>query len=1142
MTGKSFFALCLVMMAITSSCLTILTAQRSDNATGSGLTQPLQASQWRGFPDADPDSGRFIGAAGNGLSTLAGQLTKLIIGIPAGRTSFTIGIFDGDGNNSWDQYINTIDLLDFDLYKDPLKNGGMTFMDAWNNLGMRDDVWSDRTYLTSSDAMAPSGNYFYRLEINWNDPATADDINGFKVRVDGQIGAFAYQPYCIEGAPISPSDPPWGMTDPNPGDINDAGVNSYSGGWQFYFYVSKKVPTMKFQDGDFDRADDDDDANTPNVDPDGSGPAIAEGVNPGLPPDDSQIPGSYTIPPSINYSIAEPSGSVYLNTNPSGNQEWENFIISRNASEQPDYLISNDLEAGLWKLQLDGVDAHNLACLSVPYEVYTYDEPPLPLSPPPTVYPDRSTTIIVPPPQTPSFAHTVTNNGPAQAFDLSADSQHGWTTRIYHDLNGNGALDAGEPRVNDTGTLGQNATYDIIVQVDVPSLGTGTTDITTVLASSQNEWAVQGSAKDTIIVNANQPPNAEAGGPYVGYEGTAVVLDGSGSSDPENDALQFRWDFQNDGTWDTPWSLDPKVSRLWGDDYVGKVALQVSDGNLTDTDTADLTINNVLPSGTLTITSGQEEGSDITFAAHVTDPGSDDLFLTWTWGYGAPDEYSTYYNNGVGPDPYPSPDINPRDVTDTKGHTYGDNGAFVVTVFVRDDDSGNQGITLQITATPDNLPPSVDLSGNVSVDEGQPVDLVATATDPGSDDLTFSWAFELGPTIDNIYYNDGIGPDPPESPGGTYPFTATDTATHVYGDNGDYSVTLTVTDDDGGSVTSSVQVIVMNLPPTIAPFGPFELKEADLLSIAASAADPGSDDLTFTWAFEYGPTIQDVFYNDGVGPDPVKSPDGVFPFNATDSASHIYGDNGVFAITLTVADDDGGMTMYQTTVTVLNVPPTIVGVRAYLLADITLMISGEKWHDVILRLFEEGQEVGFAQVIRYPGSPSEQSMTLHDVEVTVNRQFSAVAYYTPFDDAINGQPNGADPAWIITTWEDGSETTLKHNYNVMQPDRWIWTVDNLQFYAANQAVHFKATAADPGSDDLTFAWEWGDGSPATATTHYNDGIGPDLYPSPDGIFPFSAVDSAQHIYSIAGDYSVTLNVSDDDGGMVEIVIVIVIGH
>jgi hypothetical protein len=75
-----------------------------------------------------------------------------------------------------------------------------------------------------------------------------------------------------------------------------------------------------------------------------------------------------------------------------------------------------------------------------------------------------------------------------------------------------------------------------------------------------------------------------------------------------------------------------------------------------------------------------------------------------------------------------------------------------------------------------------------------------------------------------------------------------------------------------------------------------------------------------------------------------------------------------------------------------------------------------------------------------------------------------------------------------------------------------------------------ARGVSTGSDDLTFTWGRGDGTPAIATTYFNNGIWTDPYPSPDGIYPFTATDSAQHIYSMAGGYSLTLTVMDDDGG------------
>ena len=59
--------------------------------------------------------------------------------------------------------------------------------------------------------------------------------------------------------------------------------------------------------------------------------------------------------------------------------------------------------------------------------------------------------------------------------------------------------------------------------------------------------------------------------------------------------------------------------------------------------------------------------------------------------------------------------------------------------------------------------------------------------------------------------------------------------------------------------------------------------------------------------------------------------------------------------------------------------------------------------------------------------------------------------------------------------------------------------------------------------------DWGDGTPATAVTHLNDGVGPDPYPSPD-VNPITATDMSSHAFSSAGTFSVTLTVFDDDGG------------
>ena len=47
-----------------------------------------------------------------------------------------------------------------------------------------------------------------------------------------------------------------------------------------------------------------------------------------------------------------------------------------------------------------------------------------------------------------------------------------------------------------------------------------------------------------------QQPAADAGGPYVGVEGSPVALDGSGSTDADNDIVSYEWDLDNDGSFD----------------------------------------------------------------------------------------------------------------------------------------------------------------------------------------------------------------------------------------------------------------------------------------------------------------------------------------------------------------------------------------------------------------------------------------------------------------------------------------------------------------------------------------------------------------------------------------------------------------
>jgi hypothetical protein len=151
------------------------------------------------------------------------------------------------------------------------------------------------------------------------------------------------------------------------------------------------------------------------------------------------------------------------------------------------------------------------------------------------------------------------------------------------------------------------------------------------------------------------------------------------------------------------------------------------------------------------------------------------------------------------------------------------------------------------------------------------------------------------------------------------------------------------------------------------------------------------------------------------------------------------------------------------------------------------------------------------------------------VSIDLSSTYSAIAYYTPEDDPINGQIQGATPAWVIIQYQDGEER-IHHTFNVNHQHTWTWEIEDFSPYFLGHNITFVATASDPGSDDLIFTWDWGDGN-VTDHTHYNDGVGPDPYPSPD-VNPITAMDKAEHAYSVSGSYTVTLTVTDDDGGSV----------
>ncbi len=194
-----------------------------------------------------------------------------------------------------------------------------------------------------------------------------------------------------------------------------------------------------------------------------------------------------------------------------------------------------------------------------------------------------------------------------------------------------------------------------------------------------------------------------------------------------------------------------------------------------------------------------------------------------------------------------------------------------------------------------------------------------------------------------------------------------------------------------------------------------------------------------------------------------------------------------------------------------------------------LRVAGEKWHDVTATFTQDGVDLETVRVVREPSSPDDQAAGTALYDLALASRFTARVLYTPEDDPVNGQPNGANPVWILIRAEDGTEVArLHHTFNVEHSGTYEWDVD-LTPYVGQVAVTFGARATDPGSDDLTFTWDFGDGRSFTETA-FNDGVATDPDPSPAGTFPSSATSLVHHGFAARGTYVVTLTVTDDDGG------------
>jgi PKD repeat protein len=201
-------------------------------------------------------------------------------------------------------------------------------------------------------------------------------------------------------------------------------------------------------------------------------------------------------------------------------------------------------------------------------------------------------------------------------------------------------------------------------------------------------------------IGANQQPIADAGGPYTADVGDTITFDASGSTDPDGFLIGYRWDWTNDGTWDTVWLSSPYATYSYATSGTYTVKLEVKDDDgATDTNLATVTVpgGNQKPSVPQR-PNGPTVGyvwNTYTYTTYTTDPEDHKVYYIFDWGDGTTSS-TILYDSGA---------------TATAFHSWVYQGSFAVRVKAIDEHGAE-------SAWSEPLPITMPLSFSMPIGEG----------------------------------------------------------------------------------------------------------------------------------------------------------------------------------------------------------------------------------------------------------------------------------------------------------------------------------------------------------------------------------------------------------------------------------------
>jgi len=334
---------------------------------------------------------------------------------------------------------------------------------------------------------------------------------------------------------------------------------------------------------------------------------------------------------------------------------------------------------------------------------------------------------------------------------------------------------------------------------------------------------------DVNVTVINRDPTANAGSDASAFKRTVVTLNGTLSSDPDGDTPTFSWTQIGGLTVTLSGANTAKPTFTPAASGAYTFNLTVNDGfGGSAWDTVVVTVANRDPTANAGIDQTVAVNSVVTLDGSASsDPDGDPRTFAWIQMAGPVVALA-------GADT-PNPTFTPT-VT----------GVYVFQLRVTDDDggSGTDGVTITVVS---GQPPVADIKvwpgtigylGTVFVFDG------ANSTDPDG-------------TVSSYYWTLGDGSIDVRS-----------RLPHIYSSRGQFTVNLTVTDDDGMTNSTTLTIVVVNRPPEIVFVDPADqavtVRQWETEPFEVVAHDPDGDVLTNSWRLNgtlVGSDMPDYIFN-----------------------------------------------------------------------------------------------------------------------------------------------------------------------------------------------------------------------------------------------------------------------------------------